>query len=178
MDTIDLQRLYNKAWLFASHAHLGQTMKGSAMPYSTHVAMVANELVFADREESVGAMEIALPAALMHDVIEDTSFKQEDIAEAFGEQIASTVASLSKNLIIPFSEESYLDAIAAHSKEAASIKLCDRITNLQSVPAVWDHAKRESYLVESAQILKTLGRKHAYLADRLSKTMVRYESLI
>jgi hypothetical protein len=30
-------------------------------------------LIFSDREESVGALEIALSAPLMHDVVEDTS---------------------------------------------------------------------------------------------------------
>jgi (p)ppGpp synthase/HD superfamily hydrolase len=178
MKTMDLQHLYNKALLFASQAHLGQTMTGTQLPYSTHVAMVANELLFADREESVGALEIALPAALMHDVIEDTSISQAAIAERFGEQVASVVASLSKNLIMPFCEDRYFRAIAAHSKEAAVIKLCDRITNLQSVPATWAHAKRVSYLVESVQILRALGHANAFLAKRLSESMARYETLI
>lgn len=178
MQTTDLQHLYNNAWLFASQAHLGQTMTGTQLPYSTHVAMVANELIFADREESVGALEIALPAALMHDVIEDTSITQAAIAERFGEQVASVVASLSKNLIVPFSEDRYFRAIAAHSKEAAAIKLCDRITNLQSVPATWAHAKRANYLVESGQILRALGHANAFLARRLSESMARYETLI
>ncbi|RAU47864.1 MULTISPECIES: HD domain-containing protein [unclassified Pseudomonas] len=178
MPTTDLQHLYNKAWLFASQAHLGQTMKASQLPYSTHVAMVANELIFADREESVGALEIALPAALMHDVIEDTSVTQATIADLFGERVASVVASLSKNLIVPFSEEQYFQAIAAHSKEAAAIKLCDRITNLQSAPATWTQTKRASYLVESSQILAALGHTHEYLAKRLNTAMLRYETLI
>ena len=178
MPTTDLQHLYNKAWLFASQAHLGQTMTGTQLPYSTHVAMVANELIFADREESVGALEVALPAALMHDVIEDTSTTQTAIAELFGEQVASVVASLSKNLIVPFCEDRYFQAIAAHSKEAAAIKLCDRITNLQSAPATWARAKRASYLAESAQILSALGHANDYLAARLTETMTRYERLI
>jgi (p)ppGpp synthase/HD superfamily hydrolase len=140
--------------------------------------MVANELIFADREESVGALDIALPAALMHDVIEDTSTTQAAIAELFGEQVASVVASLSKNLIVPFSEDRYFQAIAAHSKEAAAIKLCDRITNLQSAPATWARAKRASYLTESAQILSALGHANDYLTARLTETMTRYERLI
>jgi len=72
LTSTDLQHLYNKAWLFASHAHVGQMMKGSDLPYTTHVAMVANELIFADRESDIGDLSIAMPAALLHDVIEDT----------------------------------------------------------------------------------------------------------
>lgn len=172
--SLDLQQLYNQAWLFAAQAHLGQTMKASPLPYATHVAMVANELIFADRHESVGALEIALPAALLHDVVEDTDVTQQAVAEVFGEQVASTVASLSKNLIEPYSEERYLQGIAAHSREAAVIKLCDRITNLQSAPSEWTHAKRSSYLAESAQILSTLGHAHGYLRERLVATMASY----
>jgi (p)ppGpp synthase/HD superfamily hydrolase len=52
VDNADLQHFYNQAWLFASQAHWGQKMKGWELAYSTHVAMVANELIFADREES------------------------------------------------------------------------------------------------------------------------------
>ncbi|WP_024667360.1 HD domain-containing protein [Pseudomonas syringae] len=171
------QPLYNKAWLFASHAHIGQKMTGSDLPYTTHVAMVANELIFAHREESVGAFEIALPAALLHDVLEDTPVTQDELAEAFGAEVASTVACLSKNLIVPFSEALYFAGIASHSKEAASVKLCDRITNLQSAPSTWAKAKRASYLVESAQILAALGHANGYLRQRLSDTMARYEAL-
>ncbi len=173
----DIQHLYNKAWLFASQAHLGQQMKASELPYSTHVAMVANELIFADRQESVGALEVALPAALLHDVLEDTNTAQETLNEVFGVKVTSTVASLSKNLIVPFSEVRYLQAIAEHSREAAVIKLCDRITNLQSAPVTWRHAKRTSYHAESAQILQWLGHAHVYLGQRLAESMARYEQL-
>ncbi|MDU8360742.1 MULTISPECIES: HD domain-containing protein [Pseudomonas] len=173
----DLQRLYNKAWLYASHAHFGQKMTGSDLPYTTHVAMVANELIFAARESSVGDLAIALPAALLHDVLEDTPTTQEALTDAFGPEVYSTVASLSKNLIVPFSEERYFQGIASHSREAASIKLCDRITNLQSAPATWAKAKRASYLVESEQILAALGHASDYLRQRLTDTMARYEQL-
>ncbi|KPX47468.1 Uncharacterized protein ALO68_00334 [Pseudomonas syringae pv. helianthi] len=171
------QHLFNKAWLFASHAHVGQKMTGSDLPYTTHVAMVANELIFAHREESVGALEIALPTALLHDVLEDTPVTQDELAEAFGVEVASAVACLSKNLIVPFSEALYFAGIASHSKEAASVKLCDRITNLQSAPSTWKKAKRASYLVESAQILAALGHTNGYMRQRLIDTMARYEAL-
>ncbi|MBV7566022.1 HD domain-containing protein [Pseudomonas sp. PDM27] len=177
MTPIDLQQLYNQAWLFASTAHLGQQMKGSELPYTTHVAMVANELIFADRVETVGALEIALPAALLHDVLEDTPTTQAELADVFGTLVASTVGCLSKNLIVPFSEERYFQSIAAHSREAAAIKLCDRITNLQSAPSTWTHSKRASYLEESALILEALGPAHTYLRLRLSDAMTRYRLL-
>ena len=123
MSSTDLQHLYNKAWLFASHAHVGQMMKGSDLPYTTHVAMVANELIFADRESDIGDLAVAMPAALLHDVIEDTGTSEEALAGVFGAAVASTVACLSKNLIVPFSDEGYFQAIAAHSREAAAIRL-------------------------------------------------------
>lgn len=175
MTSPDLQHLYNQAWLFASHAHIGQKMKASDLPYATHVAMVANELLCADRHSAVGNLAIALPAALLHDVIEDTEITQEALAEAFGTDVASTVACLSKNLIVPFSYERYFQAIASHSDEAAAIKLCDRITNLQSAPPTWTLAKRASYLEESTQILAALGHANEYLKLRLNDAMARYE---
>lgn len=177
MTSTDLQRLYNNAWLFASHAHVGQMMKGSDLPYTTHFAMVANELIFADRESDIGDLAVAMPAALLHDVIEDTGTSEEALAEVFGAAVASTVACLSKNLIVPFSDEGYFQAIAAHSREAAAIKLCDRITNLQSAPSTWSLEKRASYYEESAQILAALGPTNDYLNRRLTDAMARYKSL-
>ena len=177
MTSTDLQRLYNTAWLFASRAHVGQTMKGSDLPYTTHVAMVANELIFADRESDIGDLAIAMPAAILHDVIEDTATSEEVLAEVFGAAVASTVACLSKNLIVPFSDERYFQAIAAHSREAAAIKLCDRITNLQSAPSTWSLDKRASYHEESAQILAALGPANEYLNHRLTDVMARYKAL-
>ena len=177
MTCTDLQHLYNKAWLFASHAHVGQMMKGSDLPYTTHVAMVANELIFADRESDIGDLAVAMPAALLHDVIEDTGTSEEALAEVFGAAVASTVGCLSKNLIVPFSDEGYFQAIAAHSREAAAIKLCDRITNLQSAPSTWSLEKRASYYEESAQILAALGPTNDYLNRRLTDAMARYKSL-
>jgi (p)ppGpp synthase/HD superfamily hydrolase len=78
---------------------------------------------------------------------------------------------------MPFSEEKYLRGIAAHSQEAASIKLCDRITNLQSPPATWTNEKRVSYLAESHHICDNLGHVNSYLKQRLIDSMARYEAL-
>ena len=111
MSVVDLQHLYNKAWLFASQAHIEQKMKSSGLPYSTHVAMVANELIFANLNESVGVLDIALPAALLHDVLEDTPTTQEELAGVFGVEVASTVACLSKNFIMPFPRRSVCGAL-------------------------------------------------------------------
>ncbi|MFC6337568.1 HD domain-containing protein [Pseudomonas karstica] len=163
--------------MFASQAHIGQKMKGSDLPYITHVAMVANERIFADHKESVGFLEIALPTALLHDVLEDTSVTQAELAAVFGAQVASNVASLSKNMIVPFSEDRYLQGIADHSREAAAVKLCDRITNLQSAPHIWTKTKRASYLVESAKILSSLGHVNNDLRERLSVAMTNYQEL-
>ncbi|WP_263260609.1 HD domain-containing protein [Pseudomonas sp. RIT-PI-S] len=177
MNAINLPHLYNKAWLFASQAHINQKMKGSELPYATHVAMVANELIFASINEPIGILDIALPAALLHDVLEDTPTTQEELAAVFGVEVASTVACLSKNLITPFSEEKYLRGIAEHSQEAACIKLCDRITNLQSAPATWGDEKRVSYLAESHHICDVLGDVNGYLKQRLTDSMSKYKNL-
>lgn len=69
---MDLQDSYNQAWIFAAGAHAGQTLTASTLPYAVHLAMVANEVMAADREAPIERLAETLQIALLHDVLEDT----------------------------------------------------------------------------------------------------------
>ena len=84
---------YAEAVQFATIAHEGAYRKGTKIPYVTHVieaGLIAMSLTY---DEDV------VVAAILHDIVEDTSFTLEDITSKF--------ISLLKNsfvLFITFSE--------------------------------------------------------------------------
>lgn len=73
----DLRRL-TKALLFAAEAHRNQRRKGAAQePYLNHLVEVLDLLV----QATDGTDTDMLIAAILHDVVEDTSASYEDVAK-------------------------------------------------------------------------------------------------
>lgn len=72
----------------------------------------------------------AVQVAYLHDVIEDTNVKYEELKEIFGDGIANTVMILSKTPGM-----SYIDyikgIIASHNEVALYVKLADLNTNIK-----------------------------------------------
>src|SRR4029079_13802148 len=76
----DLRRL-TKALLFAAEQPRNQRRKGAAQePYLNHLVEVLDLVV----QASEGTDMDIVVAALLHDVVEDTSTSYEDVAENFG----------------------------------------------------------------------------------------------
>lgn len=120
-------RLWQRAASFAARAHAGQVRKDGVTPYFAHpvrVAMTVREVFGCGDEE-------ALAAALLHDVIEDTTTDYDDLARAFGETVARLVASLTKNATLPEAErEAAYDARLVRADwRARLIKLADVFDN-------------------------------------------------
>jgi guanosine-3',5'-bis(diphosphate) 3'-pyrophosphohydrolase len=87
---IDSNRdIVEKAFKFAYNSHLGQ-FRASNEPYIIHPLEVA--LILTDYFDDY----ITISAALLHDIVEDTSTNLEDIYSYFGDQIGFIVESLTK----------------------------------------------------------------------------------
>lgn len=119
--------LYLSAAAFAARAHQHQFRKDGRTPYIAHpfrVAMIVRDL-FGESDDRV------IAAALLHDTIEDTTTDYEDLAEHFGDFVASTVAALTKNAALPKArrERAYDDGLAAATWQARLIKLADAYDN-------------------------------------------------
>ena len=80
-----------EAFLFAKMAHSMSPKRSSGEPYIMHPLAVARIVC---KEMGLGSTSIC--AALLHDVVEDTGYKVEDIQESFGEKIAEIVDGLTK----------------------------------------------------------------------------------
>jgi len=91
--TKQLQTLWQRAVSFAARKHAGQLRKDGQTPYIAHPVRVAIVVqhVFGQADET------ALVAALLHDVLEDTTTDYDELSEEFGGEVADAVAALSKD---------------------------------------------------------------------------------
>lgn len=169
---------FRKALRCAAEAHQGQLFPGTELPYFLHVCEVAAEVSFA--LENTGCIvnkDHALAAALLHDTLEDTSLKAEEIEILFGKKVLNTVKALTKNVTLPSKEEQMRDSlkrISADSSEAGIVKMCDRICNLQAPPHYWSVEKISLYKEEAQLILETLRNVCSFTAKRLEEKIKAY----
>src|SRR5690349_24126219 len=138
----DISQL-ESAYHFSKAAHEGQYRK-SGEPYISHPLAVADILAQWHMDPQ------ALTAALLHDVMEDTSVTKTEISRNFGKPVAELVDGVSKLDKIEF--ESHAEAQAenfrkmllamARDVRVILIKLADRLHNMRTLGAVGDEQRR------------------------------------
>lgn len=131
------------AFVLAKKAHEGQ-MRSSGDPYITHPVAVASILadMRLDHETLMGA--------LLHDVIEDTSYSKEDLSTEFGEVVAELVEGVSKLDKIQFRSKKEAQAENFRKMMMAMvqdiriilIKLADRTHNMRTLGALRPDKRR------------------------------------
>jgi GTP pyrophosphokinase/guanosine-3',5'-bis(diphosphate) 3'-pyrophosphohydrolase len=122
------------AYRLAADAHSAQK-RHSGEPYITHPVAVAGILADMRLDHET------IMASLLHDVIEDTRFTQEDLAEQFGGMVAELVEGVSKLDKLQFNSqeeaqtENYRKMIMAmvHDIRVILIKLADRTHNMRTI---------------------------------------------
>ena len=152
--------LWQAAAAFAARAHQHQMRTDTCTPYFSHTCRVALSLgqVFGCKDDEV------IAAALLHDVIEDTTADYDDILERFGERVADLVAALTKDMrLIEADREPAYDAqLAAASPDARLIKLADVFDNLSDSLASGRVLKS---LINKAERAVALAEHDSELAD-------------
>ncbi|WP_392566768.1 bifunctional GTP diphosphokinase/guanosine-3',5'-bis pyrophosphate 3'-pyrophosphohydrolase [Utexia brackfieldae] len=131
------------AYTFASQAHEGQ-FRSSGEPYITHPVSVGCILA----EMRLDSETIA--AALLHDVIEDTSVTYEDITKRYGHHIAELVEGVSKLDKLKFrtrqeaQAENFRKMVMAMVQDVRVIliKLADRTHNMRTLGALRPEKRR------------------------------------
>jgi GTP diphosphokinase / guanosine-3',5'-bis(diphosphate) 3'-diphosphatase len=131
------------AYYFSSEAHRGQ-YRTSGDPYVSHPLAVAGTLAGWRLDPQ------ALIAALLHDVMEDTSITKAQLAEHFGKTAAELVDGVSK--LDRIENQSYEEAQAenfrkmllamARDVRVILIKLADRLHNMRTLDAVRSDKRR------------------------------------
>ncbi len=151
----DVVPAWAQAAAFAARAHAGQVRKDGVTPYVAHVYRVAMHV----RHTFGCEDEATLAAAMLHDTIEDTTTDYEDLAEAFGAEVADLVAALTKNAALPETrrEAEYDRGLRDADWRARLIKLGDVLDNVGDSDSaapdarerVRDRARRAIKLAES-----------------------------
>src|SRR6188508_67218 len=147
----DVARLA-EAYRFSEAAHAGQTRQ-SGEPYISHPLAVA-EILAGWRLDGQ-----ALVAALLHDVMEDTSVTKDEISDTFGRPVAELVDGVSKLDKIEFQSaevaqaENFRKMLLAMARDVRIIliKLADRLHNMRTLGAV-PPAKRRRVARETMEI--------------------------
>ena len=159
--------LVNRAFEFSESAHRGQFRK-SGEPYITHPLAVAS-ILSQWRLDAQG-----LAAALLHDVMEDTSVTKSELEKSFGKPVADMVDGVSKLDQIEFTSreevqaESFRKMLLAMARDVRVIliKLADRLHNMRTLDAMAPtHRKRiaRETLDIYAPIANRLGLNSLYL---------------
>ncbi len=123
-----------RAYDFAKDAHRNQK-RASGEPYFIHPCAVAEILV------ELGLDAETIVAALLHDVIEDTSATEEDVRREFGENVLTLVSGVTKldRFVFKSQEEeeaeNFRKIFIAMAKDirVIIIKLADRLHNMRSL---------------------------------------------
>jgi len=157
-----------KAWEFCVKYHEGQ-LRASGEPYIIHPLQVAEVLA----EMKLDATAIA--AGLLHDAVEDTPVTSEEIATAFGDQVAHIVDGVTKIDKIQFANREDRQAENVRKMLLAMvsdvrvvlIKLADRLHNMRTL----EHLKPEKQEMIARETLDI----YAPLAHRLGMGKVRGE---
>lgn len=151
--------LIRKAYEFSEKAHAGQRRE-SGDPFVEHCLNVA--LILA--ELHLDSTTIA--AGLVHDVVEDTDIKLEQIREEFGDEIAALVDGVTKLGAVQFKSEQeqqieyFRKMLLSMAKDirVILIKLADRLHNMRTLEHL-DPEKRKRIAMETREVYAPLAHR-------------------
>jgi len=157
-DRLDLE-LIERALRYSASAHRGQK-RMSGEDFVSHSIGVA--LILA--EQLLDSTTIA--AALLHDVVEDSDVRTEDIAKEFGSEIAGIVDGLTKISSLTFRSsaeeqvENYRKLLLSIAKDARVIiiKLGDRLHNMRTLEHL-SPERRSRIALETREIYAPLAHR-------------------
>jgi guanosine-3',5'-bis(diphosphate) 3'-pyrophosphohydrolase len=160
--------LLRQAFDFAQQAHRNQT-RVTGEPYVTHPLAAAK--ILAD----IGIDPVAVTAAILHDVPEDTDFTLNDVEERFGAEVAQLVDGVTK--LSKFSTHSHEEQQAENIRKmflamaedirVVLIKLADRLHNMRTLSAL--------PIDKQHRIARQTMEIYAPLAERLGIWNIKWE---
>jgi GTP diphosphokinase / guanosine-3',5'-bis(diphosphate) 3'-diphosphatase len=145
---------------FAKNAHVGQT-RASGEPFIIHPIAVAEILTELKLDTA------SLVTAILHDVIEDTEVKVDEVEKEFGAEIAKLVDGVTKLTKIEYQPEHVKQAenfrklLLAISEDirVLLVKLSDRLHNMRTIEFIKNPQKRLKISYETMEIYAPLSER-------------------
>lgn len=138
--------LVEKAARIAITAHAGQVRKDDGFPYIVHPFMVAHILTRHRLPDAVVA------AGLVHDVLEDTDFPEEQLRAQLGDEVLNivTVVTYDKSLSWEEKRIKYVEAVRNGPEGAKAVSVADKMANAANLIA--------SYASQGKEVWKNFNR--------------------
>jgi (p)ppGpp synthase/HD superfamily hydrolase len=125
-----------RAFEYAAKMHAGQSRKGTAVPYLSHLMAVASLVL-----EAGGDEEMAI-AALLHDVVEDCGGmpRLQEIRKHFGVRVARIVEGCTDSFTEPKPDwmerkRGYLEELKGADDETRLVSASDKLHNVRTILA-------------------------------------------
>src|SRR5687767_11816947 len=164
-DRLDLE-LIDRALRYSASAHRGQK-RMSGEDFVSHSIAVALILT----EQLLDSTSIS--AALLHDVVEDSDVRSEDIAREFGPEVAGIVEGLTKISSLTFRSsaeeqvENYRKLLMSIARDARVIiiKLGDRLHNMRTLEHL-PPERRTRIALETREIYAPLAHRFGMAGNK------------
>lgn len=155
MNTLIAEVKLLEAINFSADKHRFQRRKDvNATPYINHPINVAYTLAAA------GESDLSLlMGAILHDTIEDTDTKYEELVFKFGSEVADIVLELTDDKSLSKEERKSRQVLLASSKseKARKVKLADKVCNVSDIlkhpPHDWNERERVAYIEWSREVV-------------------------
>lgn len=170
--------MVERALIFATQAHQGQTRKDESTPYILHPAEVAGIAATMTDDEEV------ITACVLHDTVEDTDVTLDDVRREFSDRVAEIVAGdteedagdIPREVSWYTRKEKSLKHLMNSSRDVKILWLSDKLSNMRSFyrmyraegDRMWRHFNQKDKNVQSwyyhtiADLLSELSNTAAY----------------
>jgi GTP diphosphokinase / guanosine-3',5'-bis(diphosphate) 3'-diphosphatase len=152
--------LVNRAYIYSAKVHEGQ-LRLSGEPYLSHPLEVAN--ILSDMKLDT----VSIASGLLHDVVEDTHAKLDDIKQFFGNDVAKIVDGVTKISSLSFNTAQNKQAenirkmilAMANDIRVILIKLADRLHNIRTLHFHQSVSKRKDIAQETLDIYAPIAAR-------------------
>ena len=178
------ESIVERALRIAIIAHAGQRRKMRGDDFISHPKAVA-ALV-----KSYGFSDAVVAAALLHDVLEDTTYSADEMRAEFGPAVLATVEALSEDKSLSWKDRksAYIASVRVASNEVKAVSAADKIHNYSSIisdytvagPAVWEKfgGGREGQIGFADDMLAMLCESWQHpLVEKLARVVAELKTL-
>lgn len=165
---------------YAAYKHRHQKRKGAfGIPYINHPIEVANFLIKYCKNPS---SELII-AAILHDTLEDTTAKPQDLEIQFGSKVLKIVLELTDDMKLSSVKRKRLQVEKAQtlSLEARAIKIADKSCNIDDILTTrigWAINRKISYVQWAIEVISQIGDSHPELYVEFNAIVMKAEEIL